>query len=241
MSLNHNKWNTQDENLFVMYDDIIKCPCPQVLNLICSNFKVAYRNFIDFSEIDNMDMKNLLRLSIQRSHINILEYLSIRDFDFAGALKDVMKHDRLLYEKSEPLKMVSSITMLASQKFTKKIYIYTPEYDERVYLDIKNIFKDMSKIVYMTGDFQEAVQALEGITSWFINDITLVPTIFFENKANYTNILIPEYGYNYFYDEETSGDKLKLKIDMDKYLPQHTFKYATFLPHDLDETFFGKA
>lgn len=231
----NNEFTKRDEIIFVCYDEIIKNIYPYLLRQIITKYQKQYKEFIDIESFVNLDDKNLLRLVIQRSDKNLLRYLSLKSFDYDGALTDLKNKFNEMYINSPLLIFGQSINFLLSQKFTKKIYIYTPNYDKRIHFDIQMTYKNMDVINYVTGDFTEVVQSLDGITTWVLNDVIDITTLIEFKKTEYTNILVLNSGFNYTKDED---DKLVLRINIDDIVNQYIFKFATFDSINLTKEYF---
>jgi hypothetical protein len=238
MSLFHNEFDARPEIIFITYEDVIKSPYPYLLNKINTDLSDYYKDFIDLDKIKGLDMFNLTRLCVQRTEKNILRYLAKTEFDYDGALGDLKNHYFTIYKDSPLLSIGESLNMVIPQKFTKNVYIYTEKYDVRIHLDIMENFKDMDKVKYVSGSFAKALEKLEGITTFILNDLDYVIDILNAGKEEYTNIMIASYGYNYIYNED--DDVLELRLDLDQLLKGKICKYATFMPVNLDRKHFSQ-
>lgn len=239
MTLMHNKFEEQPEVIFITYEDVIKSPYPFILNKIDTELKSYYEPYLDLDKFSGLDMDNLLRLCVQRTDPNILRFFQKIDFDANGALAEIKNRYFEMYEKSELLKIGYSLDMVMPQKFCEKIYIYTPVYDIRVHLDIQRNFNDMKLVNYVSGDFDKVLDKLgDEITTYIVNDLDYVVHILEKDKANYTNIMLASYGYNYIYDEEE--DKLDFRLDIQGLLENAICKFATFIPVDFTERHFSQ-
>lgn len=234
----HNEFEGKPEIIFITYDEVIKSPYPFLLNEINTSLQGVYDTFLDLSEVKGRDMGNLLRLCTQRTDRNLFEYLAKREFDYATALKELKDRYFEVYDKSPLLTMGTSLQMLLTQKFTEKVYIYTEEYDIRVHLDIQNTYKDMKRVNYVTGDFGKVLDKLEGITSYILNDLDYIIDILNKDKAEYTNILLASYGYNYVLDED--NDSLDLRIDVEHLIKDRICKFGTFIPAEFTHQDFSQ-
>lgn len=238
----HNQFTARPEVIFITYNEIIRNPYPYLLSVLIEKYKHVYQDFLDVDKLIDKDIRIMERLCTQRQEKNIFREFSIREFDFDGGLKEFEElHEDMYLEEQVPLLEIGKqIGLLMSQKFTDKIYFYTPEFDLKTYVDIQKTFHDMTKIRYVYGDFIEAIEMIEEeITTFILNDIELVPDIFFMEKANYTNILIAEHGYNYYFDD--NSQELKLKVDMGVYYENKdlVFSFATFKPLKMTEEHFS--
>jgi hypothetical protein len=238
MTLMHNKFEERPEVLLITYEDIIKCPYPFLLNKIDTKLSPYYESFLDLEKFKGMDMDNLLRLCIQRSDIDIFKFLAKEEFDTAGALKDLKDRYFEIYKDSPLLKIGNSLGMMLSQKFTEKIYIYSEVYDIRIHLDVQENFPDMERVNYVSGNFEAVLDKLEGITTFIVNDIDYIVDIINKEKAEYANIMLASYGYNYFYNDDTNA--MDLRCDVEKIIGDRVCKFATFIPVDLSEKHFSQ-
>lgn len=232
-----NEFTKQDEYIFIEYEEIIKNPYPFILKQLRDKYKQYYEDFINFSKIDNLNDDNLLRLCLQRTEKNILRYIAKKSFDFDKALDEVYNKFDDMYINLPLMNIGKNIPLLLSQKFTKKIYIYSEKYDKRIHFDIQSNFNNMTDINYVTGDFHDVMEKLEGITAFILSDINKIIPIVHHKRSEYTNILLAQYGYNY----TMIDDKLSLRIPLDEYVKgDNIFKYVTFMPTDLSNANFSQ-
>lgn len=234
-TLMHNPFYSRPERIFVQYKDVVKSPYPLLLNQIVSRFRSTYDEYLYLDGVQDLDMNNLTRLCIQRTDKNIFEYLAKKEFDYDTALKDIESKFANLYRESEPLSIGRSLGTLKHQKFTEKIFVYTEEYDARIHKDIQDMYHDLDKVTYITGDFVEIIKDLN-ITCYILSDVNYIRPIFHEKQQDYTNILLGTYGYNYL---DSDSEELKFKVDIESLFEgNNIFKFATFAPEILTEAHF---
>lgn len=238
MTLIHNAFAIKPEVVFVTYDEVVKTPYPIILNQILTRYKSQYEEYLNFLEIHDYDLKNLIRFCIQRTKKNVFHQIARKKFDWDTSLKEIKDKFFDIYTQSDLLSVGEGLVFLINQKFTKKVYIYTEEYDVRVHLDIQRTYHDMRMINYITGPFEKTISSLDDVTSYILNDADYIPIIFKNNKANYTEILMANYGYNLAIKSGT--DALVPKIDMESYTKDHIFKFGIFMPLNMDESYFSK-
>jgi hypothetical protein len=236
MTLMQNPFEGRPEIIFMCYEDVIKSPYPFLLNEINTKLSQYYESFLDLDKIKGKDLFNLSRLCVQRSKPNILEYLAKTEFDYVKALKDLKDRYFKVYADSELLAMGKNMDILLAQKFTKKIYLYTEIYDIRIHLDIQETFKDMQRVTYVTGSFKNVINKIEGITSYILNDLDYAYQIIKEGKEEYTDIMVANYGYNYFVDDDSQ--ELELRLNMQSLIKDSICKFGTFTPLAMDERHF---
>jgi len=226
-----NEFTKMDEVIFITYDEVIKNPYPILLLTILKKYKDIYKDYLKLELIDGMDLDDLYVLCCQRHEKNIFRYLTKKEFDFDKALNDIYYKFNDLFINTDLLPIGNSIHMLLTQKFTKKIYVYTKTYDKRIHLDLQLNFHDMTKINYVTGNLYDVLNTLEGVTTYIFNDIMDVSYLI-GDKLNYSNILVANYGYNYTLDENKN---MILRLNLSDIYNQYVFKFSTFIPIDLTE------
>lgn len=229
-----NEFVKRKEVIFIDYIGVIKNPAPFILKKIADEWKTPLGNYIDFTKISNKDIYQLMYLTARSTEKNVLKYISKKEFDFDNTFNHIYNKYNNLYLESENLTISTSLQILLRQKFVQKVYIYTPTFDERIYLDIADTFpKD--KISYVTGiDRIEVIKEIKDeITSYITTDVTLVDRLIEIDKISYTSVLVASYGYNLRLSKDNS---LELKIDdVDDKVRTHTFKLTSFVPVNLTE------
>jgi hypothetical protein len=230
-----NEFTKKPEIIFITYNEIIKNPYPLILEQIKTKYYDIYKEFLNLDLIKNLDYNNLLTICTKRDKKNIFEYLALKQFDYEKTLSEIYNKFDDLYLKSNLLSIGNSIFYLLHQKFTEKIYIYSEKYDKRIHFDLQFNFKDMKKVNYVTGPYNKVMEKLDGITTYILNDIMYVTPIISTDKCKYTNILIANYGYNYYLNE---NNNLRLRVNLDDVYMEKCFKYATFLPAKFDKSYF---
>ena len=118
------------------------------------------------------------------------------------------------------------VNVLLSQKFVKNVYIYSKRHDPRIECDIAILFNGSEKVNYVSGEFNDVIDALEDITLYVLSDIDKVGQIIAKNKQEYCEFMIAEYGYNY--TEE--GGIIKLKGGYENLQEDKIFKMGRFSP-----------
>lgn len=229
-SLMHNPFTGRDEVIFIDYEEIIRSPYPAMLKLISSHYQDHYKDFLWMEEFADMDMPNLERLCVQRTKKNIFEFLAKKPFDYDQAIKDLKDKFMDIYKESPMLMMGESVSRMMSQKFTKKIYMYTEQYDIRVHIDIQETFKNMNIINYVTGDIEQVIQDLKDVSFYVLKDIDHIPLIFKHDIGDYKEIVLASYGYNYNLDD---NGEAQYKIDIEALMKEYVFKFASFQPVEL--------
>ena len=212
-----------NNNPFTMRDELIK-----------EKYTDDLKGLIDISKIQRMDFNNLQRLCVERPTKNILDYLKLTDFNTGDIYDELYKSDKSIYMGLPLMVMGSSIYILSPQKFTKGIYIFSEEYDEKIEYNIYENFSDLPNVYYVAGDLKEIIQSIPKPTMYIFSDIDHVQTLITENKIEYTEIMVAQYGYNY----EVKNGILQIKGDYDKLMPELLFKIASFSPLKMDKSFY---
>lgn len=229
MSLFHNEFVKRDEVVFVTYEDVIKNPYPYLLNKIRNSLYEYYKDFLHIEYFKDLNEENLLSFCIQRSDIDIFKYLEKGEFDTIGGLFELKNRYMDLYKESQLLEVGKQLKFTKGQKFCKKIYVYSPRYDTRIHMDIQDIFEgDMETVNYVTGDFVKVINDLNGITAYIVNDLDYVIDIFEQKKAEYCDIMLASYGYNFIYNEDK--DINELRVETDPYTKDVTCNFSMFDP-----------
>lgn len=225
----------QNECIFITYEDVIKTFKPYILQRLMSNdYRSNYEDFIDFSQINGATYDELLSFCTATRYKNVLQAIAKKDFDYDNTYIDLYHSFDNIVKDSPTLLMGSNIPILLNQLFVKKIYIYTEEYDKRIIDDISYVYKDTTKMEYITGDFKEAVNSVkEQITSFILNDINLIHDLIEINKISYTNVLVLDIGYNY---NIADNYQISFKINnLDELSKEKVFKLGFFKQFELPE------
>ena len=187
----------RDEYLFVTYDDILKTHIPSLVAKLMER-KDDYKDYIDYSKIENVPKSKILWLSQIRTKYNLLEHIKLKDFEFDLSMMSLSGQIDNIYKDSPELIMVNTCRTLLSQTFVKKIYIYTQTKMDYVNSDIVSMFGNNDKIAIITGDFVEVIKSIpDNITMYIVNSIHMADLIMDNAKSQYADILVGEYGYNY--------------------------------------------
>lgn len=216
----------RSEVILVSYEDMIKCPSFFVLKTIRDELIDVYEPFIHTDVIVNMSNRELMELCLYRSERNPLKYLSKRVFDYNRAFKDIMNKYENSYYESPKLKLCDYIDYLAAQKFIKSILIHSEEFDEKILADLSNMFSHSDKIKLVCGSIDDVLSDYN-ITGFFINNHKYISNIKKNNRMQYSEILVPVYGYNMKMDE--NGTPV-LRTDINEYSKGNDFKVGLFNP-----------
>lgn len=226
-----NQFATQKETLFVMYDDVIKTSKFLILKkLMTDEYKENYKEFINYSKIEKLTDSQLMGLIFSATDINILKYLSIKEFDYDATYMDLYLNYENIIKESKPLSFATSMGILLKQKFLDKIFVYTPYYDENIYKDIYDIFGSQ-KIIYTHGDFSEVIDEIHKttrITTYVLNDVTLINELIKKGVIAYTNVLVCNTGWQYTINKDNIP-VLKLE-NSDQLSKENIFKLCVFDP-----------
>ncbi len=222
----------KDEILFVTYHDVIKSYKPFLLEKLRSKeFYFKYFEKIDMEQIEDLTENQLYGFCIRDVFNDPIKSILIDDtLDTESVMMDILDRYPNLYADSKPMAFADSINILLNQSFTKKIYVYTPIYDARIDSDLQEMYYDLDRIKYVTGDFNEVIKSIpEKITTYVINSIHFLELLIDMKKVYLSNVLIADYGYNYCLNEK---DDVVLKIiDIDEVSKKEVFKARVFNPY----------
>lgn len=230
-----NPFTLRDEYILIEYKDVIKCPSAGMLQLIKDEYIEDMKDLIDTRKLQRMDFKNIQRYCIERPFKNILDYIKIIDFNTDDIYNALYNNCNDLYEKLPLMIMGEAVFMLISQKFTKKIYIFSEEYDKKIEDDIIEKFGEHKNIFYVAGSFADILNNIEQPTSYMLSDVDKVKTILKLNKQEYSEIMIAQYGYNY----EINDGIIQIRGNYDELMPEKHFKIASFTPLNMDSNYYN--
>jgi len=230
----NNPFTMREEIILVEYKDVIKCPSAGVLSLIKEDYMDDLKGLINTNKLDLLDFKNIQRYAIERPHKNILDYIKIKDFDTKAVYDALYNAYDTIYMDLPLMTIGNSLYFISQQKFTKKIYIFSEEYDKKIEFDIKENYCEMKNIFYVAGDLPSIIEAIEPVTSYIFADVDHVKTIMDLGKLEYTEIMVAQYGYNY----EIRDSVLTIKGGYENMTHEKLFKIACFTPLVMDDSYF---
>lgn len=216
--------------IMISYEDMIKCPSFFVLKTIRDELYDAYEQFIHIDIIKKMSDKELMELCLFRTEKNPLTYLAKRVFNYDKALKDIMNKYPNSYNASPKLRLCDYIEYMAAQKFVDSILIHVEEFDEKILVDVSEIFNQGEKIKLVCGSIDDVLNDYN-ITGFFINNHEYIENIKKHEKLQYSEILVPIYGYNMKMNDE--GVPV-LRTDINEYAKENDFKIGLFNPFNED-------
>lgn len=229
----------RDEYIFLTYDDILKTHIPTLVAKLIER-KDDYKEFIDYSKIENVSKSKILWLSQIRTKYNLLEHIKLKDFDFDLSMMSLTSQIDNVYKDSPELIMVNTCKILLAQTFVKKIYIYTQTKMDHINADIVSMFGNNDKIAIITGDFVQALKSIpDNITMYIVNSVHMADIIMDNAKSQYADILVGEYGYNYrLITKPVRGPILACDGIIDKAEKNH-FRLNMFMPIIKDDIISG--
>lgn len=230
----NNPFTMRDEIILIEYKDVIKCPSAGILSLIKHDYMNDLKGLIN-TKLNLMDFKNIQRYAIERPYKNVLDYIKIQDFDTNAVYNALYNAYDTIYMDLPLMNIGNSLYFISQQKFTKKIYIFSEEYDKKIEFDIKEHYCEMKNIYYVAGTLKDIINSIEPVTSFIFSDVDHVKTIMDEDKMEYTEFMIAEYGYNY----EIRDGYLTIKGGYEKMTYDKRFKIASFTPLTMDKTYFS--
>lgn len=230
-----NELAMKNEYVFITFNDVLRTYAPTVLKILKGeSYRKEMSSFIDYDKFDNLSDEELNFFCLKRTHRNILDEVAKRRFDTALTLTDILyKHNNLIIENGCNLSMANSMALLAQQKFTKKMYIYS-EFKDDVKI-VSEVFGKFANCYFVSGDFTSAIKSIkEDITLYVLDDADRVYDLINLDKAKYTDILIANYGFNYTYDKEQQIPVLKL-TDENLFKKANTFRLNMFMPFSKEQ------
>lgn len=230
----NNPFTMREEIILIEYKDVIKCPSAGILNLIKKDYMNDLKGLINTKKLNLMDFKNLQRMAIERPCKNILDYIKVSDFNTNEIYNALYNAYDTIYMDLPLMVMGQSLYFISQQKFTKKIYIYSEEYDKKIEFDIKENYCEMKNIYYVAGKLEDIINNIEPVTSYIFADVDNVKTIMDLDKIEYTEIMVAEYGYNY----EIKNSTLVIKGGYEDMTYDKKFKIACFTPLKMDNSYF---
>lgn len=220
----------REDNVFVAYDDVLKCISTEVMKLIREEpYASDYKDFIDMESILGKSDAQLNNISQKRCFYNILEYLKIGEFDHTATLAELLIRHPDIYRKSKPLVMCNALNILGNEATTKHIYLYTPCQDKVITEDLGRILSPttIKKSTIVHGTITEALSAVKDkLTLFVLSDISHIHEIVMCGREEYADIVLANYGYNYRLDENMH---VIINLD-DKICSGRQFRLAMFKP-----------
>jgi hypothetical protein len=96
------------DNIFIEYEDVIRCPSLSILNFIIS-FKDYYKDFFNMEYLESLDDKNKIRLCVQRTERNLFKYLDSKgNFPSEETLATIYDNDATIFFKAQVLETSST-------------------------------------------------------------------------------------------------------------------------------------
>ena len=230
-----NPFTLREEIILMEYKDTIKCPSAGILQLIKKDYIEDMKDLIDINKLQRMDFKNIQRYCIERPCKNILDYIKTVDFNTDEIYNALYNNCKNLYKDLPLMVMGEAVYLLASQKFTKKLYIFSEEYDKKIEEDIENVYGDQKKVYYVAGAFGDILNQIEQPTSYMLSNVDNVQKILDMGKQEYSEIMVAQYGYNYMVKDGI----IQIKGEYDELMPTKHFKIASFTPLTMDKSFYN--
>lgn len=200
-----NEFDAREEVIFIEYDRVIKSSDQFLLHKIGGELSHVYDQFLDLTDIRGKDMDNCMTITQMTKKINIFEALAkiqLPDGWFDDYLRLYNIYDEM-FKEANILDIGQSLHLLNNQRFTKKIYFWTPRKDDRVVGDIVERYSDRSKMEYVYGDLKEILNSIdEKITMFIIADLSLLEFITDYKNLDYTELMYARYRFNQYKDSE---------------------------------------
>lgn len=206
-------------SVLVSYIDLIKAPDIYILELIKTKWRKRFTNIVDLKILDTLSHETLLQLWANRIIPNILEWIHANDefYDFDKTYKNICKNLKFLYRDSEVLRLDQVIRNYDLNDGFKEIYLWSPEYDQRIYDDINERYKDCKKIQYITGTNLGKVIDATKVDLVYVAHIEDVKDLVPDEKYKSVFFAVAAYGINYSCDINNDEAFGKFKFELYKY------------------------
>lgn len=227
------------DNIFIEYDDVIRCPSFAVLKFLTA-YKDYYSDYFDMDYLCKLNDKNLMRLCIQRGNRNILTYLNNSKDKFPAdeTLATMIDNDGSIFFNSQVLDIVHSMTHFIREPNSGDLYIYYPVNDIRVKTDIEALFANNPKVHFVYGNIFECKDVLENCNLFIVSSINIINGMLESPYGEGREYLLANYGYNLKIDYKTG--EVSTLFEYDKYLDEgKIFKFGTVNPLEMDESYFN--
>lgn len=226
------------DNIFIEYEDVIRCPSLSVLNFIIS-FKDYYKEFFNVDYLESLDDKNKIRLCVQRTDRNLFKYLDSKgNFPSEETLATIYDNDATVFFKAQVLDIVPSMIHYLSEPNSGDLYIYYPVNDIRVKKDIEALFARNPKVHFVYGNIFECQEVLEKCNLFIVSSVNIINGMLESEYGDGREYLLTNFGYNLKIDYE--NNKVETIFDYDGYLDKEKiFKFGTLNPISMDQSYFN--
>lgn len=231
---------SMNEIIFITYNNIIKCPSLFILNKLLKDksYYDAWKDYINYSKIENKSDEELMEMIYYSTKQNILEYLAIKEFDYDGSLKTFIETYDDMFDSLDELPINISMNMMFKRNFLKKLYIYTEEYSKNIGKDIFNIYGNNSNVIYCYGDFKNTIMKIhetDDITTYMLNDVLMINDLIEIDKISNRIVMVVDSGWNLVKNENRLFPTLKIQ-NIDKLCVEKVFNLQTFRPFNLKKS-----
>ena len=233
--LMQNEFDGRDEVIFVEYDKVIKNSDQFLIQKLGGELNELYKPFLATEVLKDIDPQNALGLTMIMKHHNLFDSFRRGELPegWIHSYVELYKAYPDMFLSSDLLTMGSSLYMLAAQKFTKKILVWSPFEDPRVVDDIVMRHGDTSKFEYVWGDLTQIFENYPAkITSFIIANSQILPYIKEYSRIDYSEVLLASYRFNMYPNE--SGTNYRSKYD-DSYFEDKIVALSTFDPFKISE------
>lgn len=220
--------------ILISYDEVFRNHNFFLIKKIMNNPKLKnqFEKYINLSVFDEQTDSRIKVLIMNREKKNILEWLAIKEFDYEYNYDKLYSKELLMFVESPMLDMMKSMIKLSEEPFIDKIYIYGGLIkDKRKEFDIHLNFKDTTKLIFVTGNYEEVVDRIFGINVIIDSDINRITPII--KKEEYQNIIymIAQYGYNY--EINKNSKEIVLKNNIENFIKENNIILNKFLPFNI--------
>lgn len=231
----NNEFTTRPEVIFIEYDKVIKNADQFLLHKICTDLFPLYKDMLNIEALEGLDIDSALTITSSQLKTNIFESLLKEELPFDEVIKsyrDLYNHYPEMYDECDLLEMGRALFLMANQKFTEKIVIWSPTEDPRIADDLLKRHGNLTKVEYRFGDPSDVLKTSElPFTSFIIANTDLLEFIVNYEDVDYSEIMIAGYRFNKYVDED---DNLKLIVDEKTTFADTIVKIAEFRPVRLE-------
>lgn len=182
-------------NLLITFDRIIKDPDIFILHNIASNYYEQFKEYIDMESLLSLDTKALEPILYARSVFNILEWVSIKEFDYTKNYNFLYNEFKNMYIDSKELKMVETVRSFLTSYCVDRIFIYNEKDDIRQRYDLSLMF-GKSKLEYIIGPMKDIIKEakIHIVYDW---NVDRAAEIIDTEEFNHVFFGIAAYGFNF--------------------------------------------
>lgn len=216
--------------LFIQYNDIIKSPMLEVMQMNRRNPKL--NSLLDLSPI-----KYLYPYGMYEWYTNRQNWNPLREFDPENTIDEqtlvnimgtFIHSDSRYTSETRTLPFVETLKFIVAQKYNMKIFIYDEFENPYIKTDLDNLFPNM-EYTLVTSDIVEVLRFVPKDATYVFSNIMLIDLLKYCDKLQLSNILVAgNYRYNYQPDNPDV-----MKIYLAGLRNEYAFKLRMFTASEL--------